>query len=69
MANKPYKVMLPPELVEKLDRAARLFGRKSGNKVAEEIIEQYFDFWQHVETQRRDAYEAQRTAWVTSRRI
>ena len=41
--------MISPEFQQRLEMLAARFGRKSGNKVAEEILSAYADFWEQVE--------------------
>lgn len=60
MANKPYKIMVPEELIARLDEAARQYGRRTGNKVAEEVLGQYLDFWIQAEEARQEMVRKQR---------
>lgn len=48
------------EFVERLRKAAAEYGYESGNQVAVEILQTYFEFWLEIKNAERAALEAQR---------
>lgn len=54
--------MISPEFQQRLEVLAARFGRKSGNKVAEEILATYADFWEQAEKVKQDEVARQRAA-------
>jgi CRISPR/Cas system-associated protein Csm6 len=54
--------MITPEFHQTLEELAVRFGRKSGNKVAEEVLVEYLEFWQLAEEAKEAEKERQRAA-------
>jgi hypothetical protein len=52
---------LDVELLEELKTLATKYGKRSGNAVAAEIIEQYKDFWVELEEDKRELMQRQRS--------
>jgi hypothetical protein len=60
MAKKQMMLYADEQLIDRLNSLAVKFGRKSGNFVAVEILEQYADFWEDAEEARASIIEQQR---------
>jgi hypothetical protein len=60
MAKKQMMLYADEQLMERLNTLAVKFGRKSGNFVAVEILEQYADFWEDAEAGKQAIVEQQR---------
>lgn len=60
MKTSQYNVRLADDLIKRLNEAASGHGRRSGNQVAAEIIEQYLDFWQYAESAKQAVINRQR---------
>lgn len=60
MAKKQMMLYSDEKLIDRLNSLAVKFGRKSGNFVAIEILEQYADFWEATEEARADIIKQQR---------
>jgi hypothetical protein len=58
--KKQFLLYAESELVEGMDELAKKFGRKSGNVVAVEILEQYADFWEAAEQAKQNFINQQR---------
>ena len=48
------------DLIERYERAAEKYGRRSGNQVAGEVLEQYLEFWEQAEEGRLAVISQQR---------
>jgi hypothetical protein len=57
--KRQYNVRLEGELIDGLDEAAVYYGRESGNRVAAEVIENYFSLWRQAEDARLDVLRSQ----------
>jgi len=57
--KKQYNVRLDIELIAKLDEAAAHYGRESGNRVAAEIVETYFQLWGEAEDAKLEVLKSQ----------
>jgi CRISPR/Cas system-associated protein Csm6 len=57
-----FRIMIAPEFQAELEAAAVQYGRKSGNKIAEEVLVEYFEFWRLAEEAKRAEKERQRAA-------
>lgn len=55
-----YKIRISEELAERLDRLSTQYGRKSGNQIAAEVLENYLDFWEQAEMAKLSVIEQQR---------
>jgi predicted transcriptional regulator len=60
--TEQYKVRLDENVIKRLDQIAQRYGRRSGNMVAAEVIEQYLDFWENAEQAKVAVLEQQRAA-------
>lgn len=60
MAKKQFLLYLDEDLINRLHELAQKNGRKSGQFVAMEILEQYADFWQDAEEARQAVIAQQR---------
>lgn len=60
MATTQFNVRISLELIEKLRESADRFGMKSGNEVAAEIIDRYFEFWLATKEAQQTLYDQQR---------
>jgi hypothetical protein len=60
MAKKQMMLYADEQLIERLNSLAVKFGRKSGNFVAVEILEQYADFWEAAEAGKQAIVAQQR---------
>ncbi len=67
--TQQYKLRLEDEAIERLDKMARKFGRRSGNQVAAEVIEQYLDFWEYAEQAKKAVFEEQRAVLLDPVRV
>ena len=54
-------IRLDLALLEELKALAEKYGKRSGNAVAAEIIEQYKDFWVELEEDKRELMQRQRS--------
>lgn len=54
--------MVSPEFQQHLEVLAARYGRKSGNKVAEEILATYTEFWEAAEAVKEAEVQRQRQA-------
>lgn len=59
--TEQYKLRITEDVIKRLDEIARRYGRRSGNQVAAEIIEQYLDFWEQAEQAKVGVLEKQRS--------
>jgi hypothetical protein len=64
MAKKQMMLYADEQLIDRLNSLAEQFGRKSGNFVAVEILEQYADFWEAAEGARAGIIEQQRATLI-----
>lgn len=62
MANRQFKVLLSDDWIDRLDVVAKQFGKKSGNKVAEEVIREYLDLWIEAEQAKLDVRARQKAS-------
>lgn len=63
MTTDQYKIRLSTEMIQKLRDAAARFGVSSGNQIASEVIEIYFDFWIASKEAQHAMIEKQRAAF------
>jgi predicted DNA-binding protein len=64
-----YKLRLKVEVIERLEQMAQRYGRRSGNRVAAEVIDQYLDFWEYAEQAKQAVLEEQRAVLVDPIRV
>jgi hypothetical protein len=57
--KKQVKMYLDEDLVEQLDRSAKLYHRRSVQQVIEEVVKNYFPIWQKSEEQQRETLAKQ----------
>lgn len=67
--TQQYKLRLDEDVIARLDEFARKYGRRSGNQVAAEVIEQYLDFWEYAEAAKKVVLEDQRSVLVDRVRV
>lgn len=63
---KQFKMYLPEEKVAELDSAADRFHRRSGQQVAEEVINLFLIYWEQAEQAKLNRIEDQRESIIGS---